>query len=71
MLPTNGMVRAGDRILDIAEKRVDPVELRVLHAGTPTAADVALVNVGGGIEGAEASEAVADDLTARRNGRWA
>lgn len=68
MLPADGMVSASDGVLDVAEQSIDPVELRVCHAGTSSASDVVLMNVGGGIEGSEAFEAVADDLVARRNG---
>jgi len=68
MLPADGMIGTGDRVLDVTEQRVDPVELRVRHAGTPTAGDMALMNVGSRIEGSKASEAVADHLTTRCNG---
>lgn len=37
MLPANGMVSGHDGVLDVTQQRVDPVELGVLHAGTPTA----------------------------------
>jgi hypothetical protein len=53
------MVRTGDRVLGVPEQRIDPVELRICHAGTPTADDMALISVGGRIVGPEASEAIA------------
>lgn len=56
MLPTDGMVIAGDRVLDVTEQSVVPIELRVRHAGTPSAGDVMLMNVGGRIEGSETPE---------------
>jgi hypothetical protein len=59
MLPADGMVRTGDRVLGVPEQRIDPVELRICHAGTPTADDMALISVGGRIVGPEASEAIA------------
>lgn len=62
------MVRTGDRVLDVTKQGVDPIELWVRHAGTPTAADMALMNVVGRIEGPKTSEAIADNLTTRRNG---
>lgn len=68
MLPANGMVSARDGVLDVTQQGVDPVELRVLHTGTPTSGDVTVVGVGRGVEGSETAEAVADDLTTRRNG---
>lgn len=62
------MVSARDGVLDVTQQVVDPVEIGILHTGTSTAGDVAVVNVGRRVEGSETSEAVADDLTARRNG---
>lgn len=59
MLLADGMIRTGDRVLGVTEQRIDPVELRICHAGTPTAGDMALISVGGRIEGPEASEAIA------------
>jgi len=68
MLSTDGMVSPGDRVLDVAQYSVDPIERRVRHAGTSTTGDMALMYVGGRIEGSEAPQAVADDLAARYNG---
>jgi len=68
MLATVGMVGAGDRVLDVAEQGINPVELRVLHTGTSTPGDVAVMDVGGGIESSETPETVTDDLAPRRNG---
>jgi len=47
MLLADGMAGARNGVLDVAEQGVGPVEPRVLHAGTPTPGDVALVNAGG------------------------
>lgn len=68
MLPADRMVSARDGVLDVAQQGVDPVELGVLHAGTPTSGDVAVVDIGGGIEGPKTAQAVANDPTAWRNG---
>lgn len=68
MLPAYGMIGTGDRVLDVTEQRVDPIELWVPHAGTPTAGDMAHMRVGRRIEGPEAPESVAAHLTARHNG---
>jgi hypothetical protein len=42
MLLPDGVVSASDRVLDVAEQGVDPVELRIRHAGTTASGDVAL-----------------------------
>lgn len=46
MLSTDGMVSPGDRVLDVAQYSVDPIERRVRHAGTSTTGDMALMYVG-------------------------
>lgn len=60
MLPADGMVVAGDRILDVAQQGVDPVKLWVFHAGTPTARDDALVGVVWRVESPETPQTIAD-----------
>lgn len=61
-MSTDGMLGAGSHVLDVAQHGVDPVELRVRHASTPTTANVALMGTSGLIEGSETSETVTDDL---------
>jgi len=61
------MVSARDGFFDVTQQGVDPVEIRVLHAGTSIADDVAVVKVDRRVEGSKTPEPVADDLTARRN----
>lgn len=68
MLPADGMVSAGDRVLDVTQQGVDPVELGVLHTGTPTPGDVAVMDVAGRVEGSETPEAIADDMAFGGNG---
>ncbi len=68
MLPADGMVSASDGVLDVAEQRVDPVELRVLDTGTPTPCEMAVMDVGGGVECSETPEAITDDQAPGRNG---
>jgi len=67
MLTTDGVVGPGDRVLDVAEQGVDPVELRIRHAGTSTPGDVAFMDTGGGVKGSETPEAVTNDLAPGRN----
>ena len=51
MLPPDSVVSSSDRVLDVAEQGVDPVELRIRHAGTTASGDVALVDAGGRVKG--------------------
>ena len=50
MLPADSMVRTGDRVLDVTQQSVDPVERGILHTGTPTPGDVTLMDIGRGVK---------------------
>ena len=53
--------------LTLPSRVLTPVELGVLHTGTPTPGDVAVMDVEGCVEGSETPEAVADDMAPRGN----
>lgn len=68
MLTPDSVVGSSDRVLDVAEQGVDPVELRIRHTGTAATGDVALVDAGGRVKGPETVEAIADNVASGRNG---
>jgi len=68
MLLPDSVVSSSDRVLDVAEQGVDPVELRIRHAGTTASGDVALVDAGDRVKGPETVETIADNVASGRNG---
>ena len=65
-LKVEGVVRTGQRSLDVAQGGVDGEEGRMLGAGRTTAGDVGLMEDGGTPHGSEASQAVGDQGGRRR-----
>lgn len=68
-----GHVAAGDivstshGVIDVIQQRVELVEFGLLHAGTPTIGDVAVMDIGEGFEGSETAKVITDDLSSWRN----
>lgn len=60
MLSADGVVAAGNGVLDVAQYGVDPVEGRDLRAGSGTTGDEAFMGIGRGIEDPKTPQAIND-----------
>jgi len=67
MLPPDSVVGSGDRVLDVSEQGVDPVELRIRDTNLTATGDVALMSAGGRVKGSETVKPIAEKVASGRN----